>query len=226
METSNISLNVPDVTQLNLDEYKQSFAGIHFLNNIHHDACTYEHLFSKEQCEYIIDLLTNNYSSTHAATGGNPQDQTDNDKIRKSIVRWINPTSQTNFIYEGLKYAIEVSNKQYFNFDLRGFAESLQFTEYHSSKHHYDLHKDSGSQSGAPRKLSLTVQLSDPKDYKGGDLKLLADGPNRDKKGFLTAPRTQGTVTIFPSYTYHKVTPVTEGVRYSLVAWICGPNFK
>jgi len=34
--------------------------------------------------------------------------------------------------------------------------------------------------------------------------------------------RPKGSVIIFPSFTYHKVSPITEGIRYSLVAWALG----
>ena len=38
--------------------------------------------------------------------------------------------------------------------------------------------------------------------------------------------RKQGTAIAFPSYVLHGVKPVTTGTRYSLVAWITGPEFK
>jgi len=31
---------------------------------------------------------------------------------------------------------------------------------------------------------------------------------------------------IFPSYLWHRVTPVTKGIRKSLVAWVIGPQFS
>ena len=37
--------------------------------------------------------------------------------------------------------------------------------------------------------------------------------------------RDQGTVIVFDSRDYHRVTPVTKGTRYSLVCWTVGPNF-
>ena len=36
----------------------------------------------------------------------------------------------------------------------------------------------------------------------------------------------KGDIVVFPSYLMHRVTPVTRGERYSLVAWACGEQFK
>jgi len=70
------------------------------------------------------------------------------------------------------------------------------------------------------RKLSLSVQLSDPAQYEGCDLEF--HGGNRTE----TAPRDRGAVIAFPSYVLHRVTPCTKGTRKALVAWTTGPQFK
>ena len=66
------------------------------------------------------------------------------------------------------------------------------------------------------RKLSVTVQLSDPAGYQGGDLVLMSP------RGWAKASRERGSVVAFPSYVWHQVIPVREGVRYSLVQWALG----
>jgi PKHD-type hydroxylase len=73
---------------------------------------------------------------------------------------------------------------------------------------------------GVSRKLSIVVQLTDPKDYKGGELQLFEGGDP------IVITKQQGMVTLFPSYMLHQVTPVTKGMRHTLVAWIGGKNFK
>jgi PKHD-type hydroxylase len=74
--------------------------------------------------------------------------------------------------------------------------------------------------NGATRKLSLVVQLTDPEEYEGCELKINAGGePNIMRKD-------QGTVFAFPSYILHQVTPITKGTRHTLVCWIAGKNFK
>jgi PKHD-type hydroxylase len=79
------------------------------------------------------------------------------------------------------------------------------------------MKKSSGS---ATRKLSLVMQLSDPYEYEGGELQLKT-GHND-----ITIPKQKGLVTIFPSFTLHRVTPLTSGTRRTLVVWVAGPPFK
>lgn len=73
------------------------------------------------------------------------------------------------------------------------------------------------------RKLSVTVNLSDPADYEGGELEFL-NGLGQ----LLTQPelRERGSVVVFPSTVGHRVTPVTAGVRYALVGWMVGPPLR
>jgi PKHD-type hydroxylase len=79
---------------------------------------------------------------------------------------------------------------------------------------------------GKIRKLSVTVSLSDPKTYKGGNLKFDL-GPHQKKRYHICKEiRPRGSVIVFPSHIYHQVTPVTQGTRYSLVAWNLGKPFK
>lgn len=80
---------------------------------------------------------------------------------------------------------------------------------------------------GKIRKLSVTVSLSDPKNYKGGNLKF-DFGPHSAGGRYHTCTeiRPRGSIIVFPSHVYHQVTPVTQGTRYSLVAWNLGYPFK
>ena len=76
------------------------------------------------------------------------------------------------------------------------------------------------------RKLSMTCSLSHPEDYKGGRLEFQfrnKDNPNETIE--CTEIMTRGSVVIFPSFLWHRVRPVTEGTRYSLVVWNMGNPF-
>lgn len=77
------------------------------------------------------------------------------------------------------------------------------------------------------RKISMTVNLTKPENYAGGNLKFDL-GPHAGKKRFKVCQeiRPQGSVIIFPSFTYHCVTPVTRGTRYSLVLWSLGKPWQ
>ena len=80
---------------------------------------------------------------------------------------------------------------------------------------------------GKVRKISMTLNLTEPTDYKGGNLKF-DFGPHTNRHRFheCVEIRPQGSIIVFPSYTYHQVTPVTKGTRYSLVLWSLGQPFK
>ncbi|HUF73295.1 MAG TPA: 2OG-Fe(II) oxygenase [Gammaproteobacteria bacterium] len=83
----------------------------------------------------------------------------------------------------------------------------------------YDWHTDFGDI--APRRtISITVQLSRPEDYDGGELELFFRSPP------ASMDRTRGAFIAFPSFAVHRVAPVTRGTRWSLVAWICGDRWR
>lgn len=87
---------------------------------------------------------------------------------------------------------------------------------------HYNWHVDQDvynrDGSDSQRKLSVSLLLSDPSTYEGGDLLL------KKHNGPIT--RAQGSVIVFPSFVEHTVTPVTSGVRFSAVSWARGPHFR
>lgn len=85
---------------------------------------------------------------------------------------------------------------------------------------HYTWHSDLGGGDASDRKLSVTVQLSKPDSYRGGELELLA-GPSP-----TVTPKTLGATVIFPSYTVHRVAPITHGTRLALVTWVQGEPFR
>jgi PKHD-type hydroxylase len=169
-------------------------------------------VFSPEECQQII-----NYGkSLESHIGGVKSNR---QEMRKSNVSWIYPNDNTIWIYNRVRDIVLKLNEQYFNFHLIGFCEGFQFTEYKAPSGYYSTHIDKWT-DGPIRKLSITIQLSDPSDYEGGNLELFfANDPE-------IAPKEQGLLLAFPSYTLHGVTPVTKGTRYSLVAWISGDPFK
>jgi len=79
---------------------------------------------------------------------------------------------------------------------------------------------------GKVRKISMTVNLTDSKDYEGGDLKFDFGPHSKNQYHTCEEIRPKGSIIVFPSYVYHQVTPVTKGTRYSLVMWSTGKPFK
>ena len=102
------------------------------------------------------------------------------------------------------------------------YLPNIQFTEYKEGCF-YDNHHDVDwfSRSQTDRKLSITIQLTDPNLYEGGDFKF--------RSGLQPDPqvlRKKGTILVFPSYLEHSVSKVTKGIRHSLVGWVEGPKWK
>lgn len=86
---------------------------------------------------------------------------------------------------------------------------------------------DNPNMVGKTRKISLTINLNAPGEYEGGDLKF-DFGEHTELERFHTCEeiRPQGSVIVFPSFLPHCVTPVTRGVRYSLVLWCLGRPWR
>ncbi len=85
----------------------------------------------------------------------------------------------------------------------------------------YDWHQDVLYNKAKHRKFSIIIQLSDGKDYKGGDFEL------RDPYNInLSTFRDKGSMLVFPSFLWHRITPIKRGKRQSIVSWIEGPPWK
>jgi PKHD-type hydroxylase len=141
--------------------------------------------------------------------------------VRITRTAWIAHTPESDWIYQKLWRIGYHLNQAIYRLDLSGLSEQLQYTVYESGEGgHYDWHVDHSTITPAPRKLSLSLQLSDPAEYEGCALEL------RAANSAETAPMERGTVIAFPSYVLHRVTPVTKGTRRSLVAWISGPLLR
>ena len=147
---------------------------------------------------------------------------------RNSDLVWLND----NWIYKELHPYVHDANRMAgWNFDWER-SESCQFTKYKLNQF-YNWHIDShpkpytqqGPLQGKIRKLSMIVQLSDPKDYVGGDIEFdFRKNTPEDKQKIVQATEVipQGSIVVFPGFVWHRVKPVTQGTRYSLVMWCCG----
>ena len=85
----------------------------------------------------------------------------------------------------------------------------------------YDWHQDVLWGPKEHRKFTYIIQLTDKNDYEGGDFEF-RDGKNVD----LFNAKEKGTIIVFPSLLYHRITPLTKGNRYSIVGWVVGPRWK
>jgi PKHD-type hydroxylase len=174
---------------------------------------TYEEALTSKECQYLID-----YSNRQEKQIAELASRTDI-SYRKNKVVWLEPVQELKHIYNKLTNAIVDINNRYFKFDIYGFTEKMQFTEYSEKNDNYNLHIDK-LHGDIIRKLSIVVQLTNPKEYEGCNLEIHNSAVPETMK------RDQGTLIAFPSYSLHKVTPLLRGTRYSLVAWVGGPQFK
>lgn len=197
----------------------------------------FEKAISDENCKKIIDFAKKK-NSKKIATIGNLENLKSKKskkfkelkKTRHSDVVWLDE----KFIYDLIVPYVQTANRNSgWNYDFNRW-ESAQFTIYGKNQY-YHWHADTtpepsveeNNNKGTLRKLSMSLQLSDEKEYSGGNLQFdLRDIKN--KRGVITDKRLRqkGTLVVFPSYVWHRVTPVTKGTRYSLVMWFRGLPWK
>ena len=142
------------------------------------------------------------------------------DMYKKNLTKaYVFKASETSKVIKRLTDITTNLNDRFFKFDIDGLFEGLQYTNYTAPGNYYGKHTDRGFNTKI-RKLSISIQLTNPKKYTGGDLNLHFQNKP------VTMSKEQGTLVIFPSYVLHEVTPVMTGERNSLVAWVSGKNFK
>lgn len=151
--------------------------------------------------------------------------------IRVSKIQFNKWTPENGWVFDKLIDVIQLMNNRWYGFDLNGF-DAFQYGEYRADdgghfEWHTDLHfgdqnrqiDDYGLQQ--PRKLSLSIALNEPGvDFEGGEFQL-----NMGHQDLITVPIPKGRIIAFPSFLLHRVTPVTKGVRKSIVVWVTGPKF-
>ena len=186
--------------------------------------CYFKSYFSKEFCNEIVEKgLSLQSGDPHVGTGVN---STVNNSYRRSKIRFI-PKWDKRFttLYDELWKCALQANDDFFNVHLSKL-DYIQMAEYNSaSLDEYKAHHDVFWMNDDPfyhRKLTILVQLSDPKDYEGGEFEFTetASFPNANDI------KQQGTVIVFPSMFMHKANQVTKGTRYSLAAWFDGPKWR
>ena len=198
-------------------------------------------------CDLIVQYgKAEKQREQQAITGGYGRDRnlqknplTDNEindikKKRDSNIVWMND----RWIYKEIQPYVHQANRNAgWNFQW-DFSESCQFTKYEKGQF-YDWHCDGWDRpyqrqeedpsNGKIRKLSVTVSLSDPKDYKGGELEFDFRNQDPDKKPNIrkcTEILPKGSLVVFPGFVWHRVCPVKKGSRYSLVIWNLGWPYK
>ena len=118
-------------------------------------------------------------------------------EYRKSTVTWLPDEQRSLWLYDKISELAHTANTNMWNYEIWGYNDQI-----------------------SNRKLSCVIQLSDPNDYEGGDLQL------NNGSGVITIEKKKGRIIFFSSFVLHRVTPVTEGTRISLVTWLSGKNLR
>jgi PKHD-type hydroxylase len=177
-----------------------------------------------------------------AKTGGydnkklSKEDISNMKRKRNSDIVWMDDP----WIYRELHPYVNKANKNAgWNFEW-DWSEPCQFTKYKLNQY-YDWHCDSWNKPynkpntqdhGKIRKISMTCQLTDGSEYEGGELEFDFrdyDPHMRDESIHLKQFKQilpKGSIVLFPSFVWHRVKPITKGIRYSLVVWNLGYPFK
>ncbi len=148
-------------------------------------------------------------------------DTHDLESYRKSEIKWFpQQMPECRWLYEKFVGMVTEANRSLWNFEVAGIFDDLQYTVYRGGGGHYDWHMDIGSGVFSRRKISITLQLSEPNEYQGGDFEFMIGNE------IVKLPRKKGCAIVFPSFFLHRVAPVTKGVRKSLVLWVSGQPYR
>lgn len=141
--------------------------------------------------------------------------------------------SSDQFLYDTLCPFVHSANESAgWKYDLDWF-ESIQIARYKKNQHyawhtdgrsdHFGAYSEGSNHKGRVRKVSLVAFLSN--GYVGGDLELALQ--KQDEENEILYPEIGvGDVIVFPSYVFHRSTPITKGTKYSAAMWCLGPPFK
>lgn len=165
-------------------------------------------------CDKIIEICSSIEPEQATTFSG------DKNVHRRSTVRWVLDRGVEDLI---LRF-VNVANAGAFSVETFQHTSEMQFTEYRSDESgFYDWHHDVDweNEKNSDRKISFVLQLSDPSSYEGGDF-CFKEVQSPDQNDL----RKRGSILIFPSYLIHMVSPVTSGMRRSLVSWVSGPRWR
>ena len=166
-----------------------------------------ENGFDKENIKKLEDLIKN-YKFSKGMTGDIELGTTfASEYTNNRDIAYINPTTQTKWLYDLLvPFALE-ANENLFHFDINTVTDSIHYVIYPKDNGHLTWHMDVSQGDSNRRKLAMTIQLSDPSEYEGGDFQIWRGGNE-----FITVTRKKGDIIIFPTFLMHRVTPITKGI--------------
>lgn len=123
-----------------------------------------------------------------------------------------------------IHYANIANQSAGWNLDI-SYPQNVQYARYFPDQY-YTPHTDDNisSNKNEMRKLSVAIQISDGANYEGGDF--IIESPCGKEFQCINEFRNRGSIIVFPSVITHGITPITKGVRHSIVCWVVGPKFR
>lgn len=193
-------------------------------------------------CDYILEDVKKERKQLGLIGSKTPQEIASLPKAEKDrYYNTLNKKRNSNvcfldhpYIFRYILPLIKIANKNSWNIDFDS-SEICQYTEY-GKEQFYNWHQDTGviPVNNEERKISCSLLLNDASEYDGGDLQFSWLDPETDKNepqvkmdsNNARNLRSKGTLIVFPSNLIHRVTPITRGVRKSIVIWWKGKPFK
>jgi|TARA_R110000796_G_scaffold117791_1_gene231011 PKHD-type hydroxylase len=187
-----------------------------------HTYCSYKDELPKELCKGLANIgkeLDKDEAKVYKE--GNDIKMKE---VRNNRIAWLENPELTSILQ---LYAEKANQEAGWNFNINCY-ETPQVSFYGKGQF-YNWHMDTGVETVSDtyvRKLSMSVTLDD--NFKGGDFQIQDWVHPQDSKKFSTLKdmRRIGSITVFPSFMFHRVTKVKEGERCSLVCWFRGEPFQ
>jgi PKHD-type hydroxylase len=167
-------------------------------------------IFTSEECEEIISLALRTQEQDADLL---PSHRLGVDFSLCSATQILMDEKNFPGLYEHIKKVFIVGNFLKFHYT----SMTIQVMRYRKGDF-YMAHTD-WSVNKNKRKLSMSIQLSPPEDYKGGEV-LIHAGPES-----VSLSKEQGVGVVWPSWLLHESTPLVSGERWVLVAWAEGQPF-
>ena len=186
------------------------------------DFYYYKNIFNDQMIKELEDMVHTNYQFSKGRTGiAELGSDTDSYRTNNRDIAYITPMPHSKWLYDLLFPLALEANEKLFHFDLDIVTDPIHYVVYPEDGGHLDWHMDTGAYGVNKRKIAMTVQLSDPSEYEGGEFEIWFGGQQS-----VVVPREKGDVICFPAFCMHRVRPITKGQRKCLVFWTGGRPFR
>ena len=146
--------------------------------------------------------------SVNVEPGGDPNYAP---QLRNCLVHFVDPSkypTTVNILHSTVieNYVNIYSNMNYMD------LSTIQYVKYKEGDF-FKKHSDVITGGDRIRMLTMSINMSDPSEYEGGELVIYYN----NKKTVLC--KELGSFIIFPSFLLHECKLVTRGVRHAIVTW-------